>query len=153
MLTHDNCLDGIEGAIYLTIFPYITYDNMISLVNFVSSANRYMNELTASSKSFMYTRKSNGPRTLPWVIPLSTGLLLDLTLLTTTIWLQTCRNTFIYFNTLPSIPYLASFFSSRRCGTVSDASAKSKSVSLHWKCYLSNCQDNSTVLLLQIFLG
>ena len=46
----------------------------MSSISLVSSANKDIDECdTVVARSFMYTRKSKGPNTLPWGTPESTG--------------------------------------------------------------------------------
>ena len=79
-----------------------------------------------SSISFIYSRKSNGPRTEPWGTPLNT--LAHSELIPSK---QTRRNLLfnqllIHSNSLPLIPYLSNLYNSRSCRTLSNAFAKSR---------------------------
>jgi len=60
----------------------------IGLYNKQSSANKLQDDDTQSSKSLMYTKNNNGPKTVPWGTPLITSMDDDWEPLHVTYWVQ-----------------------------------------------------------------
>ena len=89
--------------------------DVISRKILVSSTNRNVSEFMFSGKSLMYRTKRSGPRTLPWVIPLSTRVGKESSPLTLTSWVRPLRNALIQFRISPLIPHDVSLPISIEC--------------------------------------
>ena len=70
----------------------------------VSSAKSLTLDLTWSGRSFIYARKSMGPRTEPCGTPEDTAILSDLTPFKTTAWERESKKSLTQLSVLPRIP-------------------------------------------------
>ena len=93
-----------------------------------SSANKRTCDDTAKGKSFIWHKKSRGPKTVPWGTPESTVTLLDDSPSTTTCIYLLVRNVPSQWWIDPVIPKLSNLVSNSSFGTVSKAFEKSRMI-------------------------
>ena len=104
----------------------LSSEHITFLKIFTSSAKSLPFELSPSSRSLTYTRKSVGPRTLPCGTPLHTPLYSEQCPLTCTLCCQLARKSLIQLKTIPSTPTCFNLYSSKSCGTTSKALEQSR---------------------------
>ena len=108
---------------------------LISLYSKQSSAKRRTFDVTESGRSFMWHRKSSGPRTVPWGTPESTLVDSDADPSSTTRIVLLVRKLVSQDKVVPCTPYDESLCKSFWWGTVSKAFEKSNiatSTCLFW---------------------